>query len=130
LCLGAAAVVNPSPIAAVASPDTPASQRYALRVDAEDSTTEDRILTGIAERLFWWMPPQEALKDQQRFVAQVMALGTDRDVKRVEARLGSEVFDLVLDHPPAGLFSPRRWNYWHIRQHRGPVPPLPRRFPQ
>jgi hypothetical protein len=91
---------------------------------------QDRMLTEIARRLFWWMPPEEALKDPPRFVAQVMALGTDRDVQSVEAQLGSEAFDRVLDHPPPGLFSLRRWNYWHVRQRRSPVPSLPRRFPR
>jgi hypothetical protein len=108
--------------------DTPTPKSYSLPVHATGATAKDRILTEIAERLFWWIPPQNALEDQARFVAQVMALGTDRDVKSVEARLGSEVFDRILDNPPPGLFSLRRWNYWHVRQHRNPVPPLPRRF--
>jgi hypothetical protein len=68
------------------------------------------------------------MRDQDRLVAQVMALGTDRDVQGIERALGSAVFDRVLDHPPAGLFSPRRWNYWHVRLGRSPVPPLPQRF--
>lgn len=116
--------------ATLVSLDIMASKRYSLCVDATDSAAEDRVLTGIAGRLIWWMASRDALDDRQRFVAQVMALGTDRDVDSVEAQLGSEVFDRVLDHPPAGLFSSRRWNYWHVRQRRSPVPPLPRRFPR
>ena len=108
--------------------DTPTPKPYSLPVHATGATAEDRVLTEIAERLFWWIPAQDALKDQARFVAQVMALGTDRDVKSVETQLGSEVFDRILDNPPPGLFSLRRWNYWHVRQHRNPVPSLPRRF--
>jgi hypothetical protein len=108
--------------------DTPTSKPYSLTVHVTGATAKDRVLTEIAERLFWWRPPKDALEDQARFVAQVMALGTDRDVKCVEAQLGSEVFDRILDHPPPGLFSPRRWNYWHVRQHRNPVPSLPQRF--
>lgn len=95
-----------------------------------DAAAKARTLTEIAERLFWWMPPQDALADPLRFVAQVMALGSDRDVQAVEAQLGTEVFERVLDHPPAGLFSARRWNYWHVRRHRSPVPSLPQRFPR
>jgi hypothetical protein len=34
---------------------------------ATGATAKDRILTEIAERLFWWIPPQDALEDQARF---------------------------------------------------------------
>ena len=88
----------------------------------------DRDLERVAERLFWWKSPQQALDDAHRFVAQVMALGTDRDVAATERRFGTEAFDAVLDQPPPGLFTPRRWNYWHVRQRRSSVPPLPTRF--
>ena len=88
----------------------------------------DRDLERVAERLFWWKSPQQALADAHRFVAQVMALGTDRDVAATERRFGTEAFDAVLDQPPPGLFTPRRWNYWHVRQRRSSVPPLPTRF--
>lgn len=89
---------------------------------------DDRGLEQVAERLFWWQTPQQALADPHRFVAQVMALGTDRDVAVAERRFGTGAFDAVLDQPPPGLFTPRRWNYWHVRQHRSPVPALPTRF--
>lgn len=87
-------------------------------------------LERVAERLFWWQTPQQAWSDRHRFVAQVMALGTDRDVAIVERRLGEAAFDAVLDDPPPGLFSRRSWNYWHVRRQRSPVPPLPKRFLQ
>jgi hypothetical protein len=89
---------------------------------------DDRDLERVAERLFWWQTPKQAMADSHRFVAQVMALGTDRDVAVAERRFGTEAFDAVLDQPPPGLFSPRRWNYWHVRQRRCPVPPLPTRL--
>jgi hypothetical protein len=89
---------------------------------------KDLSLEQVAARLVWWQTPSQALGDPLRFVAQVMALGTDRDVRVVESRFGPGVFDAVLDRPPPGLFSPRRWNYWHVRQRRTPVPALPRRF--
>ena len=85
-------------------------------------------LKAIAERLFWWQNPQAALEDPHRFVAQVMAWGTDRDVAVVERWMGTHPFDAVLDQPPPGVFSARRWNYWHVRQRRSPVPTLPKRF--
>jgi len=92
------------------------------------ATSEDEILEQVAERLFWWLSPQQALRDTHRFIAQVMALGTDRDVAKVESLFGSEPFDAVLDQPPPGVFSARAWNYWHVRRGRHPVPALPQRF--
>ena len=59
-----------------------------------------------------------------------MALGTDRDVEALTRVWGEDVFDTVLDAPPPGLFTARRWNYWHVRRRRQPTPPLPRRFPR
>jgi hypothetical protein len=34
-------------------------------------------------------------------------------------------FDLVLRDPPAGILDRRSWNYWNLRYHHEPVPPLP-----
>jgi hypothetical protein len=85
-------------------------------------------LRAVARRLVWWQGSQDALADSPRFVAQVMALGTDRDVETTRRVLGEAVFRQVLDHPPAGLFTARRWNYWHVRLGHQRAPPLPRRF--
>jgi len=94
-------------------------------VSDSGETVGDRGIEQVAERLFWWQTPQQALRDSHRFAAQVMALGTDRDVAAVERCLGAGIFDAVLDSPPAGVFAVRRWNYWHVRQRRSPVPALP-----
>jgi len=90
--------------------------------------SDERDLLRVAGRLFWWKPPEVALADRHRFVAQVMALGTDGDIAVIERQFGPGAIDAVLDQPPPGLFTPRRWNYWHVRHHRSPVPALPTRF--
>lgn len=95
---------------------------------ADAKASDERDLMRVARRLFWWMTPQAALADRHRFVAQVMALGTDRDVAVIERQFGPDAIDAVLNQPPPGLFTPRRWNYWHVRQRRNPVPALPTRF--
>lgn len=88
----------------------------------------DPELVRVARRLFWWESPAQSLANPLRFTAQVMALGTWNDISLVKARLGETAFALVLDRPRPGVFTQRRWNYWHVRLHRFPVPPLPRRF--
>jgi hypothetical protein len=57
-----------------------------------------------------------------------MALGTDRDIATVTRAFGEAVFEGVLNEPPPGLFTARRWHYWHVRCRRLPTPPLPQRF--
>ncbi len=87
----------------------------------------DPDLFRVAGRLLWWISPDEALKDPMRLVAQVMSLGSWNDVETVERIWGEEVFRAVMDDAPPGLFTARRWNYWHVRLGRLPAPPLPRR---
>ena len=83
-------------------------------------------LEKIAEKLFWWKTPAEALGSATRFLAQVMTFGTWNDVQTVQKILGKESFREVLQNPPAGVFDPRSWSYWHV-VFGLPVPPIPQR---
>lgn len=85
-------------------------------------------LVPVARRLIWWQPPAAGLHDLPRLVAQVMNLGTLADIRAVERALGEQAFGQVLDHPPPGVFTARRWNYWHVRLNRLPARALPARF--
>ncbi|HYO16497.1 MAG TPA: hypothetical protein VE685_25145 [Thermoanaerobaculia bacterium] len=88
-------------------------------------------LENVAQRLFWWKPPSEALTDPIRFLAQVMTYGTLEDVLVARRHFPESAFREVLAHPPAGVFDPRSWNYWHVAFGISPVPDLPKRqFPE
>ena len=93
----------------------------------ETQLIEDADLVRVARRLFWWEPPASALRHLPRFVAHVMNWGTWEDVRVLQRKLGEGAFETVLDDPPPGVFTPRRWNYWHVRLGRVPVPALPKR---
>lgn len=84
-------------------------------------------LRPIARRLFWWLPPEEALGDRRRFLAQVMTLGTWDDVQRVRAEYGEQRLREVLHDAPPGVFDQRSWHYWHNVFGIAPAPPLPHR---
>jgi hypothetical protein len=84
-------------------------------------------LVALARRLFWWKKPEEALADRTRFLAQVMAHGTWRDLVEARKHFGEPAFREVLHHAPPGVFDARSWTYWHHALHLLPVPPLPRR---
>jgi len=83
-------------------------------------------LERVASRLFWWQSPAEALVDPLRFLAQVMTYGTVEDLTVVQNHFPEEAFRGVLANPPAGVFDPRSWNYWHVR-FGIPTPELPKR---
>lgn len=86
---------------------------------------EAQRLETVARRLVWWLPVSTALSDPHRLVAQVMNLGSWSDIQTVRSVFGDQAFEAVLDDPPAGLFTARRWNYWHVRLRRLPAPPRP-----
>ena len=88
---------------------------------------QNEALQRIAQKLFWWKQPAEALQDHVRFVAQVMTYGTWDDVQATRAILGEQAFRETLEHPPAGVFDPPSWAYWHHVFCILPVPELPKR---
>lgn len=89
-----------------------------------------RTARGLARKYVWWKPADEAGRDQERLVAQVMNLGTYDDIQLVAAKLGEDYLRGVLKRAEAGSFGERSWAYWHYRlglARPGRVPPLPRR---
>ena len=84
-------------------------------------------LEQVAGRLFWWKSPPEALADRKRFLAQVMTFGTPEDLAIVRHHFPESAFREVLVDPPAGVFDPRSWAYWHVLFGQQPPAQLPRR---
>lgn len=84
-------------------------------------------LERVAKRLFWWKTPAEALEDPIRFLAQAMTYGTIEDLAVVRQHFPENAFREVLAHPPAGVFDPRSWSYWHVRFGLEVPPALPKR---
>lgn len=63
-------------------------------------------LYRVARRLVWWRPPEEALHDRIRFAAQVMNLGTWRDIQTLSRSWGEGVFANVGNACPFGQAIP------------------------
>jgi hypothetical protein len=87
-------------------------------------------LASLARKYIWWQPPERALRDRHRLIAQVMNIGTHADVEALRAALGDEELKRALTEARAGEFSDRSWYYWHLilgvaKPHA--VPPSPRR---
>lgn len=81
----------------------------------------------VASRLFWWTTPAEALRDKQRFIAQVMTYGDLDDTKMLLSSFSKEELINTLDTPPYGVFNPPAWYFWHIRLNVS-LKALPKRF--
>jgi len=96
-------------------------------IDHPAGLARNEALLGIARRLIWWMPPEEALEYPVRFLAQVMTLGTWDDMRIVRSVVGEEAMRAVLRDAPPGVFDLRSWHYWRHVFGIDPVPPLPRR---
>lgn len=100
---------------------------------AENSAAADVspcVLTALAAKYIWWKTPAEAVKLQDRLIAQVMNIGDYADVQTLAHRVGDGVLREVLANAQAGQFNERSWAYWHYRlglAALGQVPPLPAR---
>ena len=92
----------------------------------KDPQTAER-LRGMAERLIWWQRADESLRRPERLIAQAMAVGTSDDADLVETIFGIEAMRQILAAAPAGIFDPRKWDYWHLRFGYRRTPPLPTR---
>jgi hypothetical protein len=75
--------------------------------------TDQAQIKSIAQQVMWWQSPDVTLANPRRFLAQVMTLGTWREVQATKAAYGWEAFKDALGHAPAGVFDPRSWAYWH-----------------
>jgi hypothetical protein len=99
----------------------------AITTNNHASIPKTAALLAVARRLIWWMPPEEALGFPDRFLAQVMTLGTWDDVQCVRAEVGEERLRQALLDAPPGVFDRRSWHYWHHVFGIEPMPDLPRR---
>ena len=90
------------------------------------STNQD--LLAVAKRMVWFKSPIEAIADKKLFLTHVMTYGADTDIVVARKYFTDADFREALEHPLAGIFDARSWNYWHVIFDIAPVPPLPRRF--
>lgn len=82
-------------------------------------------LDELASRYVWWENATWAYQHPEIFLANVMNLGTWDDICLLRQCVGDDILEQIITDPPAGLFSPRSWNYWNIKFNHWPVPPLP-----
>ncbi len=84
-------------------------------------------LDQLAKRYVWWETAAWAYKHSDIFLSNVMNLGAWNDIQILRQLVGDSVLKTTLQHAPAGLFSYRSWDYWHVKFNMLPIPPLPTR---
>lgn len=95
--------------------------------DDHESLSPAPELLALAQRLFWWKNPEEALRNPRRFLCQLMAIGTWDDVQIALRHWTKADFTDALEHASPGVFDARSWCYWHHRLLGQSAPPLPLR---
>lgn len=88
------------------------------------------MLRPFAVKYIWWKTPEQALKNPNRVIAQVMNIGDYDDVQELAAQVGDDCLREVLANAEIGQFNERSWAYWHYRLGLAPpgqVPPMPGR---
>ena len=93
-------------------------------------TSVDAALLNAARQVVWWMPPEEALRNETLFLNQAMQFGTLDVVRTIRTHYSDEALRQSLRDARAGIFDRRSWAYWHTVLDMGKPPPLPvRRIP-
>jgi hypothetical protein len=89
--------------------------------------TQMRRARTVARRYIWWEPPAKTLANLPRFLAHAMNLATWEDHVWLETHFSRAQLRQALQRAPAGTFTARSWNFWHIRLGARSIPRLPQK---
>ena len=81
----------------------------------------------IAQRIIWFEPPEQSVKDPIRFMAYAMRYAPYRDMKILRKHVSDQDFIYALDNIPPGIVDKRSWAYWNAIFDRYPAPRMPAR---
>ena len=86
------------------------------------------LLKRLARKYIWWKTADEAVRNPERVMIQVMNLGDYADVEELADKVADSVLRQALGNAEAGQFTERGWAYWHYRLELAEldnVPPMP-----
>ena len=104
------------------------SQNHPPSPEVKDRREE--VLASLAPRYVWWSLDGSTGDRTDRTLAQVMNLGTYRDIRAVEAVFSGNELVAVMARAQPGWFSDRSWEFWRGRLsilHADAVPAKPPR---
>jgi hypothetical protein len=87
------------------------------------------FMRAMARRYIWWQSPDEALRNPNRLIVQVMDIGTFEDAQELQEIFGNEPLRVALRSAGPGQLRGKSWSYWHYRLDITPInqapPPMP-----
>jgi len=84
-------------------------------------------LKQLAHCYVWWNTPEWAIAHADILIANIMNLGNWNDIQALRKEVGDDILKTVLQQAPAGYFTYRSWDYWHVKFDIIPIPSLPAR---
>lgn len=87
----------------------------------------DERTRALASRLVWFEPPEQALADPVRFLADAFRYARAADMQVVRTLVSEDQLRHPLRHAPPGIIDPRSWAYWHLMLDMKPAP-MPQRI--
>ncbi len=84
-------------------------------------------LKSVARRVVWFDSPEHSLERKSYFISYLMTYGTDEDLEIARKYYSDADFMAALDDPAPGVYYRDSWVRWNLRNHRPPVPSLPKR---
>ena len=85
-------------------------------------------LKKVAEKVVWFKPPSEALRDSVYFLCCLMQYGTDHDIKIAKHYFDATAFVNALTHAYPGIMDARSWAYWNLNFRNDAFRAQPKRF--
>ena len=86
----------------------------------------NQSLDVLAKRYVWWETIDWSYAHPEIFLANVMNLGNWNDIQKLRQLISDTILKIALQKAPAGSFSPRSWDYWHVK-FALPISPIPKR---
>jgi hypothetical protein len=87
-------------------------------------------IEAMSRTYLWWNAIAEDGHSLERMIAQIMRLGTYKDIRRLEAMVTPDLLAAVLVDSAPGWFDDRSWAFWRGRLSHAGVAEIPERRPQ
>ena len=89
--------------------------------DAAPSAGLGQVLLAVTQRVVWFKPAHETLRNEVQFLSHVMVYGSAEDAATVRSANGDKAFRDALRQTWTGTFDPHSYSYWHTVPRMLPV---------
>lgn len=75
----------------------------------------EEAIEELSRKYLWWKAIAAEGHTTERMVAQIMNLGTYKDIRKLEAMLSPKILASVMANSAPGWFDDRSWDFWRGR---------------